>query len=84
MASVKHLMVRSLTDWFRKTKEKNGKKNEQIELADDEDAAAVSGFHLLEAFHMVDLSFLCYFRYQLTQQSLHREYLMKRPKRPKM
>jgi len=81
MASVKQLMVRSLTDWFKKYKDKNGKKNpEQIELQDNENADAVSGFHLLEAFHMVDLSFLCYFRYLLRRGSPHREYLIKRPK----
>jgi len=60
MSAVRHMMVRSLTDWFRKCKAKKGIVGE-IELADDEDAAAVSGFHLLEALSFrVDLSFLCY------------------------
>jgi len=59
MASVKQLMVRSITDWFRKFKARHATKNaEQIELQDSEDADDVSDFNLLEAFHMVDLSFL--------------------------
>jgi len=80
MSQVKQLMVRSLTDWFKKCKAKKGIVGE-IELADDEDAAAVSGFHLLEALSFrVDLSFLCYFRYVLRRRSPQREYLIKRPK----